>query len=150
MSKPLPEVVVKRSRPAGESRQRSVVAHGENGLLGIARHRLHHHPELFDGVAMGRLPAQAFILFGQMGRADPTRSPAGTETAWAYTHVPNPVAKPDAVRWDDGTAAAVVERIEHEVERRAPGFRDTVIGRHVMVPAAFEALDPCLERARAC
>src|SRR5439155_19454730 len=91
--------------------------------------------------AMGRVPADPFIVFGQMGRADPTRSPAGTETAWAYTHVPNPGAGRGARSWDEEATAGVVERIEREVERRAPGFRDTIPGRQVRSPAAMEAAD---------
>jgi phytoene dehydrogenase-like protein len=55
-----------------------------------------------------------FILFGQYSMADPTRSPAGKETAWAYSHV-----LPDA------------DAIEAEVERHAPGFRALIRGRHV-------------------
>ena len=39
-------------------------------------------------LATRQIPSHPFVLLGQMGRADPTRSPAGTETAWAYTHVP--------------------------------------------------------------
>jgi phytoene dehydrogenase-like protein len=90
-------------------------------------------------LAAGRLPERPFILFGQMGRADPTRSPVGTETAWAYTHVPNTASRPDAVSWDEETTARVVARIESEVEQRAPGFRDLILGRHVMSPLALEA-----------
>ena len=51
---------------------------------------------------------------------DPTRAPEGKETAWAYTHVP-----PGA------DAERTANRIEDEVERRAPGFRPLVRGRHV-------------------
>ena len=56
--------------------------------------------------------------------ADPTRSPEGTETAWGYTHVPNPVVRPGAVRWDEATIAGITDRMENEVERRAPGMVD--------------------------
>ena len=57
---------------------------------------------------------RSFVLFGQYSMADPTRSPAGKETAWAYTHV-----LPDA------------DAIEAQVERHAPGFRELVRGRSV-------------------
>jgi phytoene dehydrogenase-like protein len=56
----------------------------------------------------------SFVLFGQYSMADPTRSPAGKETAWAYSHVLNDV-----------------DAIEAHVERHAPGFRALVRGRHV-------------------
>ncbi len=58
--------------------------------------------------------ASSFVLFGQYALADPTRAPAGKETAWAYSHV-----VPDA------------DAIEAEVERHAPGFRALVRGRHI-------------------
>ena len=61
--------------------------------------------------------------------ADPTRAPEGKHTAWAYTHGPQ-----DAP-WTDG----IVERIEAQVERFAPGFRDRVLARHVLLPAELEA-----------
>ena len=62
-------------------------------------------------VAAGAVPADPFLLMGQMTTTDPTRSPAGTESAWAYTHVPQEVVR-DAgdgtIRgvWDSGTASA--------------------------------------------
>jgi phytoene dehydrogenase-like protein len=56
----------------------------------------------------------SFVLFGQYSMADPTRSPAGKETAWAYSHV---LGEADA--------------IEAHVERYAPGFRALIRGRHV-------------------
>lgn len=83
----------------------------------------------------GRTPERPFLLFGQMTTADPTRSPAGTESAWAYTHVPH---------GQDWTAAAItdqLERVEASIERAAPGFRATVVGRHTQSPADLEAAD---------
>jgi phytoene dehydrogenase-like protein len=63
-----------------------------------------------------------FVLLSQPGRFDPTRG----QTAWAYCHVPN------------GSAEDLTERIERQVERYAPGFREVVLGRHSMGPAALE------------
>jgi phytoene dehydrogenase-like protein len=99
-------------------------------------------------IAMGLLPARPFLLFGQQSRADPSRSPPGTETAWAYTHVPRrilgdakgklPVSGPhDETSWLDG----FVERIESRVEALAPGFRDSVLGRHCFGPAGLQQED---------
>ncbi len=83
----------------------------------------------------GVLPDTPFLLVGQMTTTDPSRSPAGTETAWAYTHVPQK-------GFDDARdTPVVVDRMETEIERRAPGFRDLVIGRHVMSPAGLHAAD---------
>src|SRR5439155_16212459 len=59
---------------------------------------LDHLTEFSAQLAMGRIPAPPFLLFGQMTTTDPTRSPPGTETAWAYTHVPQ------RVRGDEGGA----------------------------------------------
>ncbi len=82
-------------------------------------------------IARGRLPKQPFLLSGSQSVADPTRAPAGKHTMWAYTHVP------PGVDWGaDGERFADV--IEAQVERFAPGFRDTVLARHVMTPADLE------------
>lgn len=94
-------------------------------------------------LATERLPERPFLLFGQMTTADPTRSPAGTESAWAYTHVPRRVrgdAGGDLTgSWDERESAVFVERIEAQVERFAPGFRDRIVGRHVMTPPVMQA-----------
>jgi phytoene dehydrogenase-like protein len=84
-------------------------------------------------LAVGRMPGQPFMLIGQMATADPTRSPAGTESAWAYTHVP-PDATPEAL---DRQVAAV----QACIERFAPGFGDLVLARHVQTPADLYACD---------
>ncbi len=83
------------------------------------------------------LPDSPFLLFGQMTTADPSRSPAGTESAWAYTHLPRGVS-------DEGAADELAERVDAVVERFAPGFGASVRGRHVQGPAALQADDPNL------
>ena len=85
--------------------------------------------ETLAALAPGRdgLAERPFLLFGQQSVADPTRAPAGKHTAWAYTHGPH-----DA-DWA-GRADALVERIEAQVERFAPGFRDRILARHVLAP----------------
>jgi phytoene dehydrogenase-like protein len=96
-------------------------------------------------VAAGRLPARPFLLTGQMTTADPTRSPPGTETFWAYTHVPQhavaDAAGELAPRWDDATRSGFADRIEARIEALAPGFRDLVIARHVLAPPDFARWD---------
>jgi phytoene dehydrogenase-like protein len=86
-------------------------------------------------LARHRVPGRPFVLLGQMTTADPTRSPAGTESAWAYTHIPHgrPV-----------DADAVARSIEQAVERHAPGFRDLIVGRYVQGPEEFVGRDPGL------
>lgn len=79
-------------------------------------------------LSTGRMPRRPFLLFGQMSTADPSRSPEGTESAWAYTHLPRRLA---------GDAAAVqrqVEAIERTIERVAPGFAELALARHVQTP----------------
>ncbi len=94
-------------------------------------------------LAVGQVPAEPFLLFGQMTTSDPTRSPAGTESVWAYTHVPNR-PRGDAAgvltgSWGDpATRAAHHDRLEAQVERFAPGFRDLVVGRHVAYPGDLQ------------
>ena len=86
-------------------------------------------------LSAGRTPEYPFLLFGQMTTADPTRSPAGTESAWAYTHVRH------GVQWTEDVVADEVARVQAAVERVAPGFGSSVVGRHVQSPADLEAAD---------
>ncbi len=81
----------------------------------------------------GTLPSSPFLLLGQMTTADPTRSPAGTESAWAYTHVPRGCG--------DAAVDELVRRVEAVVEAHAPGFRDRVLHRAVQGPADLAAAD---------
>jgi len=91
-------------------------------------------------LSVGRMPRDPFILLGQMTVADPTRSPEGTESAWAYSHLPR--------RWatDEGAVAAQVERMEEAVERVAPGFRSSQRARQVQSPSDLQAADSSLSR----
>ncbi|WP_062212512.1 NAD(P)/FAD-dependent oxidoreductase [Streptomyces sp. NBRC 109706] len=97
-------------------------------------------------LAMGDIPDRPFLLLGQMTTTDPTRSPAGTESAWAYTHVPRRVradAGPSGLtgRWDEREREAMADRMEHLVERYAPGFRALIAARRILAPPALEAAD---------
>ncbi|HET7325972.1 MAG TPA: NAD(P)/FAD-dependent oxidoreductase [Nocardioidaceae bacterium] len=78
----------------------------------------------------GRMPDRPFVLLGQMTTADPSRSPAGTESAWAYTHLPA-----------DADVQRMAERVEARVEERAPGFGDQIRARRVLGPLDLEAHD---------
>lgn len=78
-------------------------------------------------VSRGRVHERPFVLVAQPSRFDPTRAPDGRHVVWAYCHVPN--------GWD-GDAT---ERILGQLERFAPGFRDRILARHVLAPAALEA-----------
>lgn len=78
----------------------------------------------------GRVPERPFVLLAQPSLFDPTRAPAGRHTAWAYCHVP------------PGCDVDMTERIEAQVERFAPGFRDRILVRHTRCPSEFEAYNP--------
>ncbi|HEX2049412.1 MAG TPA: NAD(P)/FAD-dependent oxidoreductase [Actinomycetota bacterium] len=106
---------------------------------------LDHLTEVSTDLARRVVPARPYLVLGQMNVADPTRSPPGTHTAWAYTHVPQSV-KDDGRgeikgTWDDGETNAMADRMEAEIERLAPGFRALVRARHVLTPPRLEELD---------
>lgn len=90
-------------------------------------------PELLQSTAAMRtgLPERPFMLLGQQSLADPTRAPAGKHTAWGYTHGPHSL---------DWVAASDrhVERMEAQVERFAPGFRERILARHILTPADLQ------------
>jgi phytoene dehydrogenase-like protein len=79
-----------------------------------------------DAVDRGRHPDMPYVLVAQQSLFDPSRSPEGKETLWAYCHVPS------------GSSVDMTERIEAQVERFAPGFRELVLGRSTMPPAEVE------------
>jgi phytoene dehydrogenase-like protein len=122
---------------AAEPARRAGTVHLASGM--------EHFVEASCELVRGRIPARPHLVVGQMAVADPTRSPAGTETAWAYTHVPQKV-RGDAGGdlkgvWDFAEAEAFADRIEAEIERLAPGFRSLVRGRYMATPPILEAAD---------
>jgi phytoene dehydrogenase-like protein len=74
----------------------------------------------------GKTPERPFVLLTQPTLFDSSRAPAGLHTAWAYCHVPS------------GSTADMTERIEAQIERFAPGFRDRIVARSVLTPALLE------------
>jgi len=86
-------------------------------------------------LTVGRTPARPFLLFGQMTTSDPTRSPVGTESAWAYTHVPAGSVDEPAALEDH------VDRMTAAIERVAPGFSATVLARSVQSPSDLASAD---------
>jgi phytoene dehydrogenase-like protein len=73
-----------------------------------------------DDVARGRHAERPYAIVVQPGVVDPTRAPAGTSTLWSYCHVPN------------GSDVDMTSRIEDQIERFAPGFRDLIVARSTM------------------
>jgi phytoene dehydrogenase-like protein len=99
-------------------------------------------PEMLKATAgettiAGGLPERPFMLVGQQSIADPSRAPAGRHTAWAYTHGPR------SVDWESERDRHV-ERMEAQVERYAPGFRERILARHVLGPGDLERRNPNL------
>jgi phytoene dehydrogenase-like protein len=80
-------------------------------------------------VARGEHAERPFTLLAQPSRFDPTRAPEGRHTAWAYCHVPHASTLEPEI---------TAERIEAQVERFAPGFRERVLARHLFGPADLE------------
>ena len=89
-------------------------------------------------LATGRPPEHPFVLLGQMTTADQSRSPAGTESAWAYTHLPDGIRAPARVVREQ------CSRVEAAIERHAPGFRDLVLARRVQSPDELERANASL------
>lgn len=74
----------------------------------------------------GRVTSRPFVLLSQPTLFDSSRAPHGKHVVWAYCHVPH------------GSTADMLEAIEQQIERFAPGFRERVIARSVMRPADIE------------
>jgi phytoene dehydrogenase-like protein len=80
-------------------------------------------------VRSGQHADRPFVLLSQPSLFDPSRALEGKHTAWAYCHVPN------------GSQVDMLERIENQIERFAPGFRETVLARRAFSPANLESMD---------
>jgi phytoene dehydrogenase-like protein len=78
----------------------------------------------------GEHPERPFVVVAQQSLFDPTRAPEGQHTAWAYCHVPH------------GSSEEMTERLEAQLERFAPGFRDRVLARRTLTAAGMEAYNP--------
>jgi phytoene dehydrogenase-like protein len=90
------------------------------------------------------VPARPFLLAGQMTTTDPTRSPSGTESMWAYTHVPQHVVRDageEGVRgdWGHDDLERFADRMQSRLEELAPGFGSRVTTRRVLGPRELEA-----------
>jgi phytoene dehydrogenase-like protein len=81
-------------------------------------------------VWQGVHPERPFVLLAQHSLFDPTRAPDGKHTVWAYCHVPN------------GSSKDMTARIEAQIERFAPGFRQRILARHVYTAVEMEGYNP--------
>ncbi len=82
-----------------------------------------------DAMRHGRHAERPFVLVAQPTLFDTSRAPEGKHVAWAYCHVPN------------GSTFDMLPRLEAQLERFAPGFRDCVLARRVFSPADLENMD---------
>jgi phytoene dehydrogenase-like protein len=80
-------------------------------------------------VRIGQHADHPFVLLAQPSLFDSSRAPEGKHTAWAYCHVPN------------GSKVNMLEKLEGQIERFAPGFRDCILARRVFSPADMEGMD---------
>ncbi len=80
-------------------------------------------------VSRGGHPEKPFVLLAQQSLFDDTRAPEGKHTVWAYCHVPN------------GSSVDMTERIEAQIERFAPGFRDRILAKSTMGPADLQRIN---------
>lgn len=79
-----------------------------------------------EDVARGEHPERPFVLVAQQSLFDPDRAPAGKHVGWGYCHVPN------------ASTVDMTGRIEAQIERFAPGFRDLILARHTTSPEGYE------------
>ena len=77
-----------------------------------------------------RIAERPFLLIAQQSLFDDTRAPEGKHTVWGYCHVPH------------GSTVDMTDRIEAQIERFAPGFRDRILAKHVMSPKDFQNYNP--------
>ena len=92
----------------------------------------------------GLVPARPLLVMGQMTTSDPTRSPPGTESMWAYAHVPQRVVGDAGEQgivgaWDRSERERFADRMQARLERLAPGFGDRVLARRALGPLELEA-----------
>jgi phytoene dehydrogenase-like protein len=101
----------------------------------VTVHVIGAYEELFRAeaqVSAGIAPSKPFVLLAQPSLVDPSRAPAGKHVGWAYCHVPN------------SSPEDMTERVEAQVERFAPGFRDRILARHTTSPLELEAYNPAM------
>jgi phytoene dehydrogenase-like protein len=81
-------------------------------------------------VTAGQHPTRPLCIVAQPGVADRSRAPAGKQTLWGYCHVPS------------GSTVDMTDRIEAQIERFAPGFRDLILARSTRTAAEVEEHNP--------
>lgn len=105
--------------------------------------------ESLQQIQQHAVPAEPFLLVGQMTTTDESRSPSGTESMWAYTHVPQNVrhdAGDEGITgsWNHDDAERMADRMQRRIETYAPGFAERIIARRILTPAELERRDASL------
>lgn len=120
---------------AAEGARRASTVHVAEGMRGLSDATVH--------LASRGIPERPFLVLGQYSMVDGSRAPDGGEAAWAYTHVPqDPVWDAGGElrgEWAGEDAGRFADRMEAEVERLAPGFRELIVARDVQTPLDLEA-----------
>jgi phytoene dehydrogenase-like protein len=78
----------------------------------------------------GKIFPSPYVILAQQSLFDPSRTPEGKHTAWAYCHVPH------------GFTGNITDLIETRIEQYAPGFREVILAKSSMSPAAMELYNP--------
>ena len=99
-------------------------------------------------MATAQVPEKPFLVGGQYAVTDPTRQPAGKDTMWAYSHVPQDgvgdAAGELSGRWREGELERFADRMQARIEQAAPGFGELVRRRVVTGPRDLEDSDQAL------
>jgi phytoene dehydrogenase-like protein len=111
-----------------EAARQSAVVHAGESIDDLAR--------FAREIRAGKLPQRPYLVVGQHTLVDPSRAPAGRHTLYAYSRVPPYLAG----GWKQA-AARFADRVEARIEELAPGFRQTILGRHVLAPPDLEAMN---------
>ncbi|GAA4445115.1 NAD(P)/FAD-dependent oxidoreductase [Ravibacter arvi] len=102
--------------------RKAVTVHLGGGIREIARSE--------SAAWSGQVPESPFVLLTQPGVVDSSRAPAGKQVVWGYCHVPH------------SSGHDMTEAIERQVERFAPGFRDSILAKSVMSAVDMQAYNP--------
>ena len=116
---------------AVEQARESAVVHAGESVDDLAR--------FTREVRSGRIPERPYLVVGQQSIVDPSRAPADRHTLYCYSRVPSQPAR----GWD-AERESFADRVEARIEQLAPGFRQTILARHIQAPPDLERENPNL------
>ncbi len=109
-----------------EAARESAVVHTGEDIADLARYT--------HQVRDGKLPEQFYLVIGQHTLVDPTRAPVGSHTLYCYSRVPSQIEG----GWE-AQRERVADSMQERIEALAPGFKQTILERHIVTPPALEA-----------